>query len=64
MSRKEYTSYENYLGPKEAKWVNTNLILDYFKSKKNSFNSSENYRKFVEDLVFDSGDYLGKYAID
>ena len=65
MSKKEYTSYEDYLGVKNTEWVDTGLILDYFQSDEaESFHKSKGYKKFIEELIFDSGDYLGKYTID
>ena len=64
LTRREYTSYEDYLGERKTAWVNTGLILDYFKSGDNSFSHFASYKAFIEDLVLDSGDYLGKYAID
>ncbi|MEK7447761.1 MAG: transposase [Patescibacteria group bacterium] len=63
--RKEYTSYEDYLGLRNTQWVNTDLVLDYFKSDEvKELHQTQNYKDFIEELVFDSGDYLGKYTID
>jgi len=64
MSRKEYTSYEDYLGLRMTEWVANGLILDYLNADQNTLNGSKNYKDFVEALAFDSGDYLGKYSID
>ena len=65
MQKKEYTSYEDYLGFKNTEWVNTDIILNCFGSGNiENLHGSKSYKEFVEDLVFDSGDYLGKYVID
>lgn len=65
LSRKEYTSYEDYLGARKTEWLDTDLVLGCFESDDNrNFHGNKNYKLFVDDLVFDSGDYLGRYTID
>jgi len=43
----QWSSYLYYLGEKEAKWLNTKIISDYFSSK----NDKLTYRSFVEDYT-------------
>lgn len=43
-----FSSYQEYLGLRNTKWINTKIILNYFKEQQNI-----SYRKFVEEYAFD-----------
>lgn len=62
-----YSSYEYYLGIKNAPWVKPKFILDYFQSNTNSPflpKQINTYKKFVEDYVHDSNEYLGTLTLE
>lgn len=42
-----YSSYDDYLGKRKTAWLNTDLLLEFFESKRKS--REKNYREFVED---------------
>ncbi|PIZ00793.1 hypothetical protein COY62_01055 [bacterium (Candidatus Howlettbacteria) CG_4_10_14_0_8_um_filter_40_9] len=51
----EWSSYTDYLGKKETKWVKPRFILDYFdQNKDNSMIGSDSYQKFVEEYIHDT----------
>lgn len=59
-----YTSYLDYLGKRKSKWVNTRLILSFFKkSKVKEFKKINTYKNFVEKYV-DNYDLLGKLTLE
>lgn len=43
-----YSSYDDYLGKRKTGWLNTNLLLEFFESKRKS--REKNYREFVENI--------------
>lgn len=61
----DYTSYGDYLGFRNTKWLNTEIILDYFQSEsENGLLKSKKYRDFVENSHLDEEEYLGDLCID
>lgn len=60
-----YSSYEYYLGNKKAPWIKPELILEYFKNSSLVLPKNINsYKKFVEDYLGDSKEFLGRLAIE
>ena len=58
-----YSSYDYYLGEKQASWVKPMEILDYFSLKtKNSRYKS--YKTFIEDFTIDSNGILDNLILD
>jgi putative transposase len=61
----EYTSVEDYLGRRNAKWVNANYVLDMLQGggligkKKNI-----SYQDFLDDTDLDSVELLGKLTLE
>lgn len=41
-----YSSYDDYLGKRKTDWLNTNLLLEFFESKRMS--REKNYQEFVD----------------
>jgi len=61
----DYSSYSSYLGLQNIKWLEKNLVLDYFKDHQNDpLMKSNSYKSFVEYLEYDSKEILGTLAID
>lgn len=60
-----YSSYGDYLGLRESKWINTDFILSFFK-KSCQGNSKDmlSYQSFVEDYFENSEEKLGKLIIE
>lgn len=60
-----YSSYGYYLGNKNASWVKPQFILEYFKSSSLLLPKNINsYKKFVEDYIGDSKEFLGRLVIE
>lgn len=62
-----YSSYQYYLGIKNAFWVKPKFILAYFQSNINSSlfpKEINSYQKFVEDYMEDSEKYLGPLVLE
>ena len=62
-----YSSYQYYLGTKNASWVKPKFILDYFQSNINSPflpKQINSYQKFVEEYLEDSIKYLGPLILE
>lgn len=61
----EYSSYDYYLGRKSAKWLNTEEILNYFKtSKKIDLKNHFSYEAFVENYRLNSVKLLGELTLE
>lgn len=61
----DFSSYQDYIGKRDTKWLRTDFILDQFKAQqKMMLKGFENYKNFVEDYAVDSKEFLGKYTID
>lgn len=54
----EYSSYPYYLGTKQAEWLKTQFVLEYFKNSFIPESVTEAYRSFVEMDIRDSIDLL------
>lgn len=62
-----YSSYQYYMGTKNASWIKPKFILDYFQSNINSPflpKQINTYKRFVEDYIHDSSDYLGTLTLE
>ena len=60
-----YSSYSHYIGKVKADWVKPDLILSYFnKATKDFLKGTNTYKNFVEKFKKDSGEVLGKLALD
>lgn len=63
--RDGYTSYGDYIGLRNTKWLNTDIILEYFETSPNQDQKAGDlYRDFVENFAIDSRERIGKYSID
>lgn len=61
----DYSSYADYLGRKNTKWINKNVILAYFtENKENSFINHSSYKSFVEEYANDSELILGDLILE
>lgn len=56
-----YSSYSDYIGKRKTAWVNTAIILDYFKSNKGKRHS---YKDFVEDFLIDEPLLIKEFVIE
>ena len=60
-----YSSYADYLGKRETQWVNTKIILSYFKNaRKGIFKDLLSYQSFVEDYLQDPKETIDELTID
>ncbi|OGD87472.1 hypothetical protein A3J17_00065 [Candidatus Curtissbacteria bacterium RIFCSPLOWO2_02_FULL_40_11] len=58
-----YSSYKNFLGKNVDSWLDSELILNFFKQSK-YLNGNLSYKKFVEDYIGDSRAELEDITID
>ena len=60
-----YSSYTNYIGNKNTRWVNSKIILDYFKTSedKDIINKSS-YKKFTKSPKCDSKGLLDNLVLE
>ncbi|MEK7470968.1 MAG: transposase [Patescibacteria group bacterium] len=60
-----YSSYDDYLGVRDTKWLNKKIILAYFNNKVlPDFKKINSYKKFVENYKKDSSTILGRLVIE
>ncbi len=60
-----YSSYGYYLGNKTVNWIKPQIILEYFESTDLLIPKNINsYKKFVEDYLGDSEEYLGRLTLE
>ncbi len=60
-----YSSYANYLGKKDTKWVKPGFILDYFEDNKGEdIIAQDSYKDFVEEYEYDSKDIIGDLILE
>lgn len=61
----DFSSYQDYVGVRNTKWLKPEFILEYFNGAKDQaiFNS-QTYQKFVEEYVFDSKELLGNLTLE
>lgn len=60
-----YSSYSQYLGKTKAEWVKPEVILSFFdQARKDFLRGTNSYKNFVEKSKKDSGDILGRLALD
>jgi len=60
-----YSSYANYLGKKNAEWLNPEEIISFFRSaQKKNLRDMLSYQSFVEDYLEDSKKILLELTID
>lgn len=60
-----YSSYQEYLGKRNTKWIKQKIILSYFdKAKSELFRSTNTYKKFIESYKIDSKNILGKLILE
>jgi len=65
LGKYDYSSYQSYLGLKNLKWLNTNLILDYFDNHNQHISiDNDTYKSFVENLAYDSKKILGDLTLE
>lgn len=61
----EYSSYINYIGKRNTKWVKPKQILDYFEGNKQSdLIARDDYKNFVETYKHDSSGILGSLTLE
>lgn len=61
----DFSSYQNYLGTKNTKWVNPKFILDYWEDNKgNEIINLEKYQDFVEEYDLDPREFLGEMTLE
>ncbi|MEX2012998.1 MAG: transposase [Candidatus Levyibacteriota bacterium] len=60
-----YSSYKYYLGTRNASWIKTEEILDYFKTAKRvGAKDYLSYESFIEDYKMDSAELLGNLTLE
>ena len=60
-----YSSYSDYIGKRQTGWINTKIVLSYFKTaQKTSLRDILSYQSFVEDFLSDPTESIGELAID
>lgn len=61
----DYSSYADYLGRRNTKWINTNIVLDYFnENKEDGLIGKSTYKSFVEEYATDSDLILGDLILE
>lgn len=61
----DYSSFLDYLGKRNTKWLKPDLVLDFFKNEQGSlYKKFTDYERFVEGYALDPKEYLGKSTID
>ncbi|MCL5094313.1 MAG: transposase [Patescibacteria group bacterium] len=61
----DYSSYQDYLGLRNTKWIKSKLILEMFDQNKDSdLIDKSKYEDFVEDYALDSGKILGDLVLE
>lgn len=60
----DYSSYQEYLGIRNTKWIKSEIILDIFSNNQYKTKKSEEYKKFVEDSNEVAREILGRLSID
>lgn len=58
----EYSSYNDYLGTRQTKWINTQIILDFFSSTRAKKHA--NYKQFVDDETIEEPMDLGSITME
>lgn len=62
---KDFSSYQYYLGKKNASWLKPQEILDYFKNaQRTNLKDFFSYQNFVEDYQTDSEEILGNLILE
>lgn len=67
VSEYPYSSYAYYLGKKNAEWLNTEMILSFFKTKEKNpllLKDFLSYESFVEDFKEDPASAIGTLALE
>ena len=60
-----YSSYSEYLGKRNTKWIKPDIVLKFFNKKTIlELKKINSYKQFVEDKKIDSEKVLGKLTID
>lgn len=60
-----YSSYKYYLGQKQAGWINTKEVLDFFKTaRKTQLKECLSYESFVDDYKIDSASILNNLTLE
>lgn len=61
-----YSSYQYYLGKKQAAWLKSDPLLAYFEGNRNhpEFNRFLSYQEFVEGHAEDPKEAIGRLALD
>lgn len=60
-----YSSYNYYLGKKNANWLKTREVLGYFKTRnKIGLKDHFSYESFVDDYKIDSEESLGELTLE
>jgi len=63
--QKAYSSYPDYLNLRKTPWLNTKIILSFFKNaQRNSLRDMLSYQSFVEDYEQNPKKSIGELAID
>jgi len=65
--KEEYSSYKEYLGKRNTKWIKPDFILGLFNSTEEmTLGGYKQYKEFVEDFNIDKSEkeYLGKLVIE
>lgn len=61
----DFSSYQDYIGVRNTKWVKTGFILEYFNdNKEQEIINKSTYRDFVEGYAFDSKEIIGNLALE
>lgn len=60
-----YSSYGDYLGLRKTDWINTDLILSFFKTaQRNTYQDILSYQSFIEDYFENPEEKLGRMIIE
>lgn len=61
----DYSSYADYLGKRNTKWVKPGFILDIFKENSGvGMDKYKSYKSFIENYKEDSREFLGRLSLD
>jgi len=65
MQEYDWSSYQDYFGKRNTKWVKPELILGYFEdNKKQKIIDKSTYQDFVEGYALDSGELLENMTLE
>ena len=60
----DYSSYADFLGKRNTKWIKPDFILDCFKNDRGDMIIGSSYKEFVENADYDSAEIVDKLILE